>query len=571
MTEYRYNFDAICQLCGDLYLSHGIGRVVCYKCEENVDFVNRYTCSGCGGYFPNIKLSPNGMCSKCQRILVSNRVVTKKCKACQEQFHCFSSTTKYCNSCSSAIDFIAQNTCSICKYFDPYAEREYDQNHRGYTCGCVENFHKDFNKRKKIEHSQLGKCKNPNCETPNELTYDRNPINGYCKNCSSKVTQSYMKSNLNGGLCKNTDCLTPTRINDYLHPVNGYCKDCRLAINQKVMENRVKDGLCKCKTCKHKDRINEVLNRINGYCSDCMAENLSENFKAIPNFVTKNNILFYKDMEWNDFSKKILSGELNANDYPGVEIRCGVVTYRRENPLTGDRILFRSNLVKINDELFYYDQITHEQISWKELSERILAGELDVNDYPGLEIRFGKLTYNRIDPTTDEKLIITTDLRYYNDVLYYYDGSIKNYVLWEEYKKKFELNNIRIDEISNEFKLYPTFRQQDSENWGGARSAFEQSLVDDEIGYFVYIKFYIDEYGASRPLVVGKTGSRLVNSNGTDVIFSTSLKDGPSRRFLKEQGLQWDKTKIAIMKCKNEKEALQKEKEVQKELNLFES
>ena len=64
MTIYRYNFDSICQLCGDLYLSHGIGRKVCYKCEENVDFIYKHTCTDCGGYFPNIKLSPNGMCSK---------------------------------------------------------------------------------------------------------------------------------------------------------------------------------------------------------------------------------------------------------------------------------------------------------------------------------------------------------------------------------------------------------------------------------------------------------------------------------------------------------------------------
>ena len=453
MTTYRYNFDAICQLCGDLYVSHGTGRIVCYKCEENIDFVNRYTCSGCGGYFPNIKLSPNGMCSKCQRILVSNRVVTKKCKACQEQFHCFSSKTNYCNSCANSLDFITQNTCSICKYFDPYAEREYDQNHRGYACGCVENFHKDFNKRKKIEHSQLGKCKNPNCETPNELTYDRNPINGYCKNCSSKVTQSYMKSNLNGGLCKNKDCSTPERINSFLHPVNGYCKDCMIEVNYKTMQNKIKDGLCKCKTCKHKDRINEVLNPITGYCSDCLAENLPENFKAIPNFIGINDI---------------------------------------------------------NNTPYEYEICNNHQCE-----------------------------------------------------ILYYDKNKSKYVCWECYK---ELFCCKEESTIEGFELIPTFITNNSNR---TNIAFDRYLTEKNVGYFVYIKFYTDEYGASRPLVVGKTGSTLVNSTGDDVLFDYKDSSGPARRFLNEKSYKWNKKTIEIHPCNTEKEALDLEKEIQRKYNLF--
>ena len=69
--------------------------------------------------------------------------------------------------------------------------------------------------------------------------------------------------------------------------------------------------------------------------------------------------------------------------------------------------------------------------------------------------------------------------------------------------------------------------------------------------------------------MVGKSGSKLVNANGSDVSFSTDIDDGPARRFLAENKLKWDKTKIAILKCNNENEAYEKEKHYLNKLNLF--
>lgn len=160
-------------------------------------------------------------------------------------------------------------------------------------------------------------------------------------------------------------------------------------------------------------------------------------------------------------------------------------------------------------------------------------------------------------------------------ILYYFDSNEdnqNNYIPWEDYKQKFlkisqERNNF-IDEIKNQyplFKIIPTFRSQDSVDWSGARTAFEQSLIDEKINWFVYIKF--DEL--NRPLVVGKSGSLNVNCNGSDVSFSADVNDGPARKFLFEEGINWNKTKILILPIQNEKEAYKIEKEIQENYNLF--
>ena len=155
----------------------------------------------------------------------------------------------------------------------------------------------------------------------------------------------------------------------------------------------------------------------------------------------------------------------------------------------------------------------------------------------------------------------------------YFNNKTDKYECWECYKENFHIENINFN-LPKGFKLYPTFRTQDSINWNGAKAAFEQNLVDNNINWFVYIKFYIDQQGYIKPLVVGKSGSLNVNSNGSDVSFSMNINDGPARRFLKEnadKGFEWCKTKIAICKAKSELEAYTIEKDIALKYNLFES
>lgn len=174
-------------------------------------------------------------------------------------------------------------------------------------------------------------------------------------------------------------------------------------------------------------------------------------------------------------------------------------------------------------------------------------------------------------------------LVYIDEQKYYYDISINEYVKWNDYCEKFKINidinntndnsnniNINLKEIKEfcskeNFEIITTFRSQNSQDWTGARIAFEESLVENNIGWFIYVK--LTEY--NKLLLCGKTGSLLVNKSGTDVNFSKDEKDGPARQFLKENNITWNKTIILIKRCNSEKEALIVEKDIQKRYGLF--
>ena len=218
----------------------------------------------------------------------------------------------------------------------------------------------------------------------------------------------------------------------------------------------------------------------------------------------------------------------------------------------------------IKDGVRYY-----KDIEVNEFASKILSGDLNIEDYPGINIRFGKVFYRNEDIKTGEiKKFSHRSFQEIDDVLYYFDKSNGNYIPWEEFKCKFITFNIDF-KLPKGFEMYSTFRTQESKDWSGAGCAFEQNLVENNISWFVYIKFYIDENGKFKPLVAGKSGSFLVNTNGSDVSFSTDINDGPARRFLQENNLDWCKTQIAICSCKTEQEALELEKQIQRDFGLL--
>lgn len=203
------------------------------------------------------------------------------------------------------------------------------------------------------------------------------------------------------------------------------------------------------------------------------------------------------------------------------------------------------------------------------LCKQLLNGSENIQNYPGFSIRFGRVCYQGMDVLTDEKIILNNSNFYQrNEVLYYFDQDARDYVAWEDYRKRFLLQNVNF-QLPGGFEWIPTFRKQDSDNWEGSRGAFEHHLMELNIEWFIYIKFYVGNDGEIKPLVVGKSGSILVNSSGSDVSFSVEVENGPARRFLHENGLQWCKTRIAIMKCKDEIDAYSKEKYWMRKLNLF--
>lgn len=153
-------------------------------------------------------------------------------------------------------------------------------------------------------------------------------------------------------------------------------------------------------------------------------------------------------------------------------------------------------------------------------------------------------------------------------------------VLWEEYKRIFESSIQKLcvqDFQSLGFVAVPTFRERKSVDWScRARAAFEQYLVDIGIGWFVYIKFFETHDGTILPLVVGKSGSLLVNRSGSDVNFG--LWDGlsypsemctPARRLLHDEGLNWYVEHILVLSCIDEKVAFSVEKDILEKYRLF--
>lgn len=179
-----------------------------------------------------------------------------------------------------------------------------------------------------------------------------------------------------------------------------------------------------------------------------------------------------------------------------------------------------------------------------------------------------KTQYDPFDGPIDKYLPKILDIHTKNDFI----GSKNrnNFVLREEVNQKFEINHIECP-VPLGFTIIPTFRDQNSTSWEGKREMFEDSLVKQNIKWFVYIKYAKNISDKNFPLVVGKSGSKLVNNSGSDVSFSEDPNDGPSRKYLKDNNFEWNKTYIAVYPCETESEAYSKEKEIVMKYKLFES
>ena len=453
---YRTNEAKTCYLCGVKFF-HGRSNARLCNCHKIL--VN---CKQCGKEFElNLQNLSGTSTNRMIQSIKNNLEITSFCsKQCRYQF--VNSTEKMKNQAKqncNKINNITISWCDICK-------RKTNHNGYGNCMICL---------RKNIDYSNLG-YHLQFCKICNKKTM-HNGI--YCCICNSNKNGQY---GANGKISK------------------GFPKEMFIFDKKNISCN---ENCQKFKDCKFKS--NNLFKNKFGYCKLYI-----QSWGYKPNFINKDNVRYYKGIEVNEFVKKILSGELDINQYPGINIRFGKVCYGTED------ILISEKLIKNNSNF-------------------------------------------------EEK----------DNVLYFYDRSIQDYIPWEDYKKKFIIRSKEYTNISNilpDFKLYPTFRKQDSNLWSdGSKSAFEQSLVDDDILWFIYIKFYLDAKNNPKPLVCGKSGSLLVNSNGSDLSFSTDINDGPARRFLAENSGKylWDKTKVAILPCKSEQEAYKLENKYTELLNLF--
>lgn len=136
----------------------------------------------------------------------------------------------------------------------------------------------------------------------------------------------------------------------------------------------------------------------------------------------------------------------------------------------------------------------------------------------------------------------------------------------DEKIKSNQQETIRDDDIPIDNSFFvSTGRCQNSDSWKG-KEGFDRFLVNLGIGWFVYIKFDI----LGNPLVVGKTGTRMVSNSINDIVFDYwERNNGPARQYLRDNGLDWDKTKVLVISCNTEQEALNKEKEIHDKYDIF--
>lgn len=125
--------------------------------------------------------------------------------------------------------------------------------------------------------------------------------------------------------------------------------------------------------------------------------------------------------------------------------------------------------------------------------------------------------------------------------------------------RDFEENSEWINLFNNnkfKFDWYLTYRTS-KDSWKGNKNKFEHSLLNNNITYFTYIKFYVNKNKNSKifPLVVGISATLGINQTGSDLNFSTNINDGPARRFLKENDFEWYYDGILICKCNSREES----------------
>lgn len=150
-------------------------------------------------------------------------------------------------------------------------------------------------------------------------------------------------------------------------------------------------------------------------------------------------------------------------------------------------------------------------------------------------------------------------------------------------RKNFEYSKDDIITILEEstgeigLKVYNTFLEQEAIRWKrGKKNCFQQSLVDDGLEYFSYVKFYIGDDGKKYALVAGKSGSKSVNkSSGCDLSFSIKPEHGAARKWLEKHHKSWCQTEILIVWKNNvdikesEKKAFEIEAYLQKTFGLL--
>ena len=232
------------------------------------------------------------------------------------------------------------------------------------------------------------------------------------------------------------------------------------------------------------------------------------------------------------------------------------------------------NFITKNNVRYYKDKPLDQ------LVEDLLYGKEDINNYPGFEIRLGRVTYNRKDVLTDETILLNgSNFITKDNVEYILNHSTWKYVEKDYFYKQFE-EKFKSQDVNEELKKFidlgfniEPIIQIDSETWNRAQT--DKYLSDKGYGWIVYIKLF-----QGKPFIVGKTGTSLVSKSPIDFDFriydENDLENpdysGQGRRFIREfyPDIKYtDFDKILIKRFDSEQKALNCEHFIGIKRNLF--
>lgn len=114
------------------------------------------------------------------------------------------------------------------------------------------------------------------------------------------------------------------------------------------------------------------------------------------------------------------------------------------------------------------------------------------------------------------------------------------------------IHELENSQYKGRYKIYNTCLEQNRDRWRrGRHREFEQSLVNDKLYGFAYIKFYLDDE-KKYALVAGESGSLNVNSSGSDIKFRVYPEIGEAKEWLHKNNKKWCQTEILIIRTNGE-------------------
>ena len=376
------------------------------------------------------------------------------------------------------------------------------------------------------------------------------------------------------------------KLNKENNSLDAICNECGNAISYEIRQRNIKEPPYYCRSCaqKHKHFSKESLKNISegakkrsgngkctkcgkfvekrnasGMCSDCFGyikdiaanQKLSGNCTVCNKFNNKrdqngrgkDNCSCSKNFYQNHNSSELMVNVIiNRNKDQNLSITCKKHGFQKFS-FAGKCILC------INESKDYESQ---SKLRTETILEAIESGDLE--RWPGGVI---------------PNFIVKDDIEYY------LDKATGKYVEWKIFKDEFKLSNISneiIFKIKNLYggEYYPTFIDKESHiNCGHA--GFDRYILEKNVNYFVYIKFYKNINNKIIPLVIGQSASYNINSNGSDLSFSNKIEHGPSRKFLMDERLEYYYKEIFIIKTESREDSLNIEKSIASIYNLFES